>query len=143
MQTFLPYPNFRQSAKCLDRQRLGKQRVENMQIMKCIVTGAGGWKNHPAVKMWKKHPRALLAYQSAIVEEWLSRGYKDTCYDKTLALFPQKVNITWSFPSWIGGKIHSTHRSNLLHKNFEYYKQFGWPETNQPKLDYYWPRGLT
>ena len=28
MQTFLPYPDFKQSAACLDYSRLGKQRVE-------------------------------------------------------------------------------------------------------------------
>lgn len=28
MQTFLPYPDFVESASVLDRQRLGKQRVE-------------------------------------------------------------------------------------------------------------------
>ena len=28
MQTFLPYEDFRASARVLDRQRLGKQRVE-------------------------------------------------------------------------------------------------------------------
>ena len=34
MQTFLPYPDFARSAAVLDRQRLGKQRVEVLQILK-------------------------------------------------------------------------------------------------------------
>ena len=53
MQTFLPYPDFLDSAQCLDYRRLGKQRVEAMQIHN-IVSGkrsTGGWINHPAVKM--------------------------------------------------------------------------------------------
>ena len=33
MQTFLPYESFRESAKVLDWRRLGKQRVEGMQII--------------------------------------------------------------------------------------------------------------
>lgn len=33
MQTFLPYPSAEQSAKVLDTQRLGKQRVECLQIL--------------------------------------------------------------------------------------------------------------
>jgi len=33
MQTFVPYANFSESAKVLDRQRLGKQRVETLQVM--------------------------------------------------------------------------------------------------------------
>lgn len=38
MQTFLPYPNFKASAFALDSKRLGKQRVENMQIMSAILS---------------------------------------------------------------------------------------------------------
>ena len=33
MQTFLPYADFAQSAKALDPKRLGKQRVETIQIV--------------------------------------------------------------------------------------------------------------
>ena len=36
MQTFLPYESFRESAKVLDWRRLGKQRVEGMQIINAI-----------------------------------------------------------------------------------------------------------
>lgn len=36
MQTFLPYPDFEKSAYSLDRQRLGKQRVETLQIMQAL-----------------------------------------------------------------------------------------------------------
>ena len=32
MQTFLPYADFKRSAESLDNKRLGKQRVEAMQI---------------------------------------------------------------------------------------------------------------
>jgi len=37
VQTFLPYPDFKQSAACLDYRRLGKQRVEGVQILKAIL----------------------------------------------------------------------------------------------------------
>lgn len=36
MQTFLPYEDFNQSTAVLDRQRLGKQRVEALQLLKAI-----------------------------------------------------------------------------------------------------------
>ena len=36
MQTFLPYSSFTESAKILDWRRLGKQRVEGMQIINAI-----------------------------------------------------------------------------------------------------------
>lgn len=53
MQTFLPYSSFKDSARVLDRQRLGKQRVENMQIITALLDPDYGWQNHPAVNMWR------------------------------------------------------------------------------------------
>ena len=40
MQTFLPYSNFQKSAEVLDWRRLGKQRVEGMQIINTICSHA-------------------------------------------------------------------------------------------------------
>jgi hypothetical protein len=37
MQTFLPYNDFVKSARVLDYKRLGKQRVEGMQIINAIT----------------------------------------------------------------------------------------------------------
>ncbi len=37
MQTFIPEPDLYQSVRVLDRQRLGKQRVETLQIMNACV----------------------------------------------------------------------------------------------------------
>jgi len=39
MQTFLPYDNFSMSARVLDNKRLGKQRVEALQILKVLNFG--------------------------------------------------------------------------------------------------------
>jgi len=36
MQTFLPFPDFEESAYALDQKRLGKQRVETLQIMQAL-----------------------------------------------------------------------------------------------------------
>lgn len=42
MQTFLPYPDFCGTALVLDRKRLGKQRVEALQVLRgLIVPGYG------------------------------------------------------------------------------------------------------
>lgn len=42
MQTFLPYEDFEQTASVLDRQRLGKQRVETLQLLKALTAGVHG-----------------------------------------------------------------------------------------------------
>lgn len=39
MQTFLPFPHFTMSAQVLDKKRLGKQRVETLQILKVLWRG--------------------------------------------------------------------------------------------------------
>ncbi|MFK5143433.1 MSMEG_6728 family protein, partial [Klebsiella pneumoniae] len=86
MQTFLPYSSFKASAKVLDRQRLGKQRVECLQILNVLFGVKSSWANHPAVLMWKGYEGALIEYSLTICEEWTSRGYKDTCAAKIFNL---------------------------------------------------------
>jgi len=136
MQTFLPYENFVESAKVLDRQRLGKQRVETLQVMTALLTPDYGWQNHPAVKMWRGHESTLLEYQHAICNEWTSRGYKDTCLEKTIAVMAGKP-IGIVRPSWLGNQeLHSSHRSNLVRKLPEHYGKL-WNIAND--LPYVWP----
>jgi hypothetical protein len=136
MQTFLPYADFNKSAEVLDMKRLGKQRVETLQIVKALLTPSYGWQNHPAVKMWRGHEWYLYLYQNAICNEWTSRGYKDTCLDKTLiAMAGQPIGI--KKPEWLGREdIHQSHRSNLTRKMPEWYSEF-WEEPDD--IPYVWP----
>ena len=74
MQTFLPYESFRKSAEVLDWRRLGKQRVEGMQIINAIEGKKRkdgkpykGWLNHPATVMWRPYPNALKHYTNIII----------------------------------------------------------------------------
>jgi hypothetical protein len=138
MQTFLPYPDFFDSAKVLDRQRLGKQRVENLQIMDAIVNGRG-YVNHPAVHMWRGYEYALLDYQDAVVSEWMSRGYKDTCWIKTLRIFTQLEEVAhYCLPPWVGDfEFHRSHQSNLMRKDPVHYGRI-FP-TVPDDLEYIWP----
>ena len=134
MQTFLPCPSFKASAITLDRQRLGKQRVETLQILRALDDPYYGWQNHPATQMWRGYQEALVRYGVAICTEWISRGYKDNCMDQ-IVMFSEhhKCEMPW----WFGYEdFHRSHRSNLLRKNPEWYsKFFGDP----PDLPYIWP----
>ena len=136
MQTFLPYESFEKSAQTLDWRRLGKQRVEGMQIINAI-TGKKrkdgkpykGWINHPCSVMWKDYVPALKHYTNVIIQEWVTRGYNNNMefYDTGKIIMPD----------WIGNeKFHSSHRANLLRKDFDYYSQFGW--TENPERPYVW-----
>lgn len=141
MNTFLPYPSFRASAKVLDNKRLGKQRMEVWQIYLALTKKDYGWKNHPAVKMWKGFERALVDYGQSICIEWQSRGFKDQMLNRFVKA-ERKLSLRNDFllPSWLGCPgFHGSHRSNLLRKNPIYYGNFGWKESID--LPYIWPIG--
>lgn len=72
MQTFLPSPNFTQSAQFLDPQRLGKQRVEALQILTALTNPAYGWQHHPAVQMWRDS-KMMLDYLRRMDSKRLQR----------------------------------------------------------------------
>ena len=78
MQTFLPVADFADSARLLDSPRLGKQRVETLQILRAIELPDYGWANHPAVLMWRGRTPALVAYGLAMARVWQERGFADT-----------------------------------------------------------------
>lgn len=149
MQTFLPYGHFSRSATCLDDKRLGKQRVEAKQILIALGHGVGEhagnassrWRNHPAVRMWRGHERALCLYSIAVCTEWRRRGFRDSLLPQFLALYSSFVaehRGPRPMPWWWGNEnLHASHRSNLLRKDRGYYARFGWGERDD--IPYYWP----
>jgi len=136
MQTFLPYESFEQSAQVLDWRRLGKQRVEGMQIINAINNPTQkGWVNHPATIMWKPYVNALKHYTNIMIREWISRGYNNNMEFYSIDEMIKDDMV--EFPHWLGNKkFHASHRANLLRKDYEYYSQFGWDEN--PKKPYVW-----
>jgi len=139
MQTFLPYKNLIKSVTCLDYRRLGKQRVEAYGIIgllsdftltptlsdKAKLYLSKRYKNHPAVKLWTDNIKELIAYYNLCVITWKNRGYKN--------------NMPFIAPNWnikslsFSPALYSSHRSNLLRKDYNFYSQYKWPEM---KLDY-------
>jgi Pyrimidine dimer DNA glycosylase len=160
MQTFLPFADFAKSASVLDNKRLGKQRVECLQILQTLakgeyvvdvtshavkaeiaVTGVWprktAWYNHPAVRMWRGYNDRLAEYSLIICDEWLKRGFKDTCRAKIGQLLLASPYTLGMIPNWLGNSdFHASHRSNLLRKDPIYYSKFGW--TEPPTLSYVW-----
>lgn len=150
MQTFLPYPDFVRSAKALDDVRLGKQRVETLQILRALHVPGYGWRNHPAVRMWRGYEEALAAYGLAVCREWCGRGFADTCEAKIVAelrtIAGRRTRVRSQaelrdrnrLPPWLGRRaFHRSHRSALLRKDPEWYgRRFtGTPDD----LELVWP----
>lgn len=148
MQTFLPHPDFERSARSLDPKRLGKQRVECIQGVRGLTWETYGWKNHPAVKMWRGYEEALGRYSLVCCEVWLELGFADTCA-ATVRADLAKVGITDirtqpelaavdALPPWLGDeRFHGSHQSSLVRKDPAYYApRFpGVPDD----LPYHWP----
>ena len=138
MQTFLVYPDFRESARILDYKRLGKQRPECKQIYFANTVPGYAWSRHPMVVMWAGFEYALLEYAQVICKEWIRRGYNDSL----LVEFEeyQVRHKDTGLPPWLGNdRFHRSHRSNLLRKDPVFYGQYGWKEPDN--LPYYWPVG--
>lgn len=136
MQTFLPYPSFEFSLRCLDPKRLGKQRVEAYQVI-CVIADPSirGWQHHPAVTMWRPFVPALIDYYNTSIAVWLSLGYRNSM----TMLCPVGPVV---LPSWLGDPtFHASHRSNLLRKRYDWYSRFGWSESTD--LPYVWPTTQT
>lgn len=163
MQTFVPYPDAAKSAAVLDQKRLGKQRVETLQLLlwlhavkitdwesRSLTPRISGW-NHPAMQMWSGSERALLRYQDAFCDEWTARGFKDTCKDKSHYIV-DLINSDESskeWPSWWGNPdMHRSHRSNLVYKDPLFYgplfpKELPKKDIDEKSsyLEYIWPAG--
>ena len=149
MQTFVPVADFEASARLLDSPRLGKQRVETLQILRALELPDYGWATHPAVLMWRGRTPALVAYGLAMVRVWRERGFADTTHAQIAEFAPAVVGRPQAdlaadglLPSWVGDEaLHRSHRSNLLAKDPEFYRarfteRFG-PEADD--LPYVWP----
>lgn len=165
MQTFLPHNSFSWSLDCLDNKRLGKQRVEAMQILKALKQGPKiAYKIEPIkcrkVKVlkwglpldqgdgvahtpWYNHPCTKMwkDYEAAL-ERYMNISiikWKSRGFKNTMEL-SFKYHKLWEkveYPPWFTEEFCAAHRSNLLRKDKEYYSKFGWTEPDN--LPYIWP----
>ncbi|WP_170970343.1 MSMEG_6728 family protein [Nocardioides jishulii] len=148
MQTFLPYADFEASARALDPKRLGKQRVETIQIVRALTRPGYGWAHHPAVLMWTGFEEALGRYGFVCCDVWTEQGFGDTCA-ATLAgdlaaagvdrvRTQSELASAGALPPWLGDEeVHRSHRSSLLRKDPDHY---GEHFTDVPDdLPYVWP----
>jgi hypothetical protein len=148
MQTFVPHASFEASARSLDLARLGKQRVEVIQIVRALTRPDYAWKNHPAVLMWQGYEEALGRYGITMCEVWRANGYGDTCEVTIRAdLAERGVSSIRSYeelldagelPPWLFDEaVQLSHRSSLVRKDPDHYgPQF--PDVPDD-VPYVWP----
>jgi hypothetical protein len=148
VQTFLPYADFELSARCLDTKRLGKQRVECIQVLRGLTVPGYGWRHHPAVKMWRGYEEALGRYALTCCEVWTELGFDDTCAAtigadlasagvRSVRSQPELAEAG-ALPRWLGDEeFHRSHRSSLVRKDADFYRP-RFPDVPDD-LPYVWP----
>lgn len=168
MQTFLPYPDYKLSARALDDKRLQKQLVECYQIFLVLTELApdgthrnpGGWRNHPAVTMWRGHEHALIRYTAAVTDELRARPKRDgsprsvKTWDKLwdTYLYAEdigRVGESTARPEWHGDeRLHRSHQLGLYRKAPHLYTSMAtavelwdpaWPVIGPNTYFYWWP----
>lgn len=148
VQTFLPYADFERSARMLDSKRLGKQRVETIQVVRALTRPGYAWANHPAVLMWKGFEEALGRYGLMCCDVWTELGFGDTCAltiatDLRLAgvdtvRTQPELATAGALPPWLGDEaVHRSHRSALVRKDPTCYRPH-FPNVPDD-LPYVWP----
>ena len=149
MQTFLPYPGFADSAAVLDPRRLGKQRVETIQVLRALTLATYGWKHHPAVRMWRGFEEAVTRYGLDMCAAWTALGRADTCATTLAADLRTATGLTTvrtqpelaeanALPPWLGDPaLHRSHQSALVRKDPDHYGPL-FP-TVPDDLPYVWP----
>lgn len=155
MQTFLPYPDFHATAEVLDPRRLGKQRVEAIQVLRALTVPGYGWRHHPAAAMWAGYEEALTRYGLTVCAVWCATGRQDTCattlradLHRTMGLADvrgqRELADTDDLPPWLGADdFHLSHRSALVRKDPAHYRArfpgvpddlpYVWPSSDRPR----------
>jgi hypothetical protein len=132
----------------LDAQRLGKQRVEALQVVRALTWEKYGWAHHPVVSMWRGYEEALGRYGLTVVETWTALGFADTCAATIRAdlaaagIRPIRsqadLAAASALPPWLGDEaFHRSHQSSLVRKDPDVYRQL-FPDVPDD-LEYVWP----
>lgn len=149
MQTFLPCPVFDDTARVLDTKRLGKQRVEAIQVVRALTVPGYGWRHHPAAAMWAGYEEALVRYGLDVCAAWCRLGHADTCAATMVSDLTRTTGIDTArtqdalaaageVPPWLGDpEFHRSHQSVLVRKDPQHYRTF-FPDVPDD-LDYVWP----
>jgi hypothetical protein len=173
VNTFFPFPltadecksmrtlmaGLRRNVRRLDDKRLGKQRVEAMQIHNALRKQTLGWQHHPATRMWRGHTRVLRLYMRVACQEWARRDFvNEKCAfwlrvtDPNYALDVDDEELEHApvppLPGWFTDDMFcERHRAALHHKNPSYYADFtddydAVPKDSVGRPKYIWPSTL-
>jgi hypothetical protein len=143
MQVFMPYGSFSESVRCLDRSRLGNQVWREG---KTLING--GWKHHPASKMFRGFEPALAEYCLHGMHQLLENRWIRPEKAHSLITYFQAVirdaggrieYPTWFLDREVISRVCYSHQQNLLWKNPQFYAWYDWGPIPTVKPEYFWP----
>ncbi len=140
MQTFFCEWEPEACARVLDRLRLGKQRIEAIQVARILTetTDKRGWRGHPAVRMWRPWvPYLVHRYIPALLAEWRARGYESPRCEAYLRELQTVVPHAGPRPAWVTEPFIRAHRAALIRKAPDHYGRL-WPGV-PAELPLIWP----
>lgn len=126
------HTDFLINAKLLDDQRLGKQRVEAMQILHILQGKQKGFSKHPIVKSWQGYEDGLKYYINCCIYEWVQRGMQNNMkvYD-----IPDQIVVPW----WVFWRpLIMSHRMMMTRKDKRYVGKFK-VDDGYADYGYIWP----
>lgn len=132
MQTWLPSPDFRESASLLTDEQLALQCVEGVELLD-MLTGVEPATEDPTVVIWTGYAFGLVTYLVAMMDEFIARGGADlkTGLLERVAddmgmdietvegmahqdvLMSEAYEDLHALPPWLGKGIHQHHREIL------------------------------
>lgn len=114
MNVYLPYPDFRRSAKCLSNAHLHEQRLAVRGLIYDIVI-------HHRQNEWSGHMTQLLEVYAATLAEWSRRGVL------VADVVPVMLDHGDRPPAWLGDRrFHDSQREALLRLDPAHYERMKW-----------------
>jgi hypothetical protein len=117
---YMPYPDYRRSAKCLTDDHLKEQRNSIREAIRIITVPRSGlmqaW-----IQEWEGHMTQLLYLCDATLEERRRRKIDER------GVTPWMLNHEDPPPKWLGDVYyHDQSKRRLLHLNPGHYGRMGW-----------------
>lgn len=146
MQTFITSFNFNKSAQSLDQKRLGSQIYEGIHILasllnmeKNLVNPKRNVGGHPAAKLWRGFEMELGVYINSHLQEWFNRGYTSEINIKNYHILAERIPLKeFTTPVWITRNLIQVHRSVLIQKNPDFYRNKWGNVPDDLEMKYTW-----
>lgn len=134
LRTWLPDPSFQVSASLLHDAEVHRTRTDVIFILEVLAGRQKHMRHSPPVTMWRGSELMLIAYGTAMCEEWKSRGQRDSLGDRIFAYATEAFETgalnphdNGNKPWWLGNEgFHMSHKSGLIALRPEFYRP-KWP----------------